>query len=145
MVDTRDLKSLDLKSRIGSSPIGGTILKKEKEMKKSTKICLSIFGITAIVSAITVFVAARKIVGKNHEPFLNDFDLSEDDIASIDGNVKKSEFKFSPNSYAYTPEVNDKNIKVTLASDVCHKSDIDKIVDEIIDKKLDELLEKYKN
>ena len=114
-------------------------------MKKSTKICLGIFGITALVSAITVFVAARKIVGKNHEPFLEDFDLTEDDIATIGGNIEKSEFKFSPNAYSYKPEANDKNIKVTLASDVCHKEDIDKIVDEIIDKKLDELIEKCKS
>lgn len=114
-------------------------------MKKSTKICLGIFGITAIASAITVFVAARKIVGKNHEPFLNDFDLSEDDIATIGGNIEKSEFKFSPDAYSYKPEANDKHMKVTFDSDLCHKKDVEEIVDEIIDKKLDELLEKCKS
>lgn len=114
-------------------------------MKKSTKIGLSFFGIAAIASAITVFVAGRKIIGKNHESFLDDFDLTEDDIASIDGNVKKSEFKFSPDSYSYKPEAKDKNTKVTLTSDICRKSDIDKIVDEAIDKKLDELLKKCKD
>ena len=107
---------------------------------------IGIVGITAIVSAIAFFATtARKIVGKNHEPFLEDFDLSEDDFATIDGNIEKSEFKFSPNAYSYKPEANDKNIKVTLSSDICHKSDIDKIVDEIIDKKLDELVEKCKS
>ena len=115
-------------------------------MKKLTKICLGIFGITAIVSTIAFFATtAKKLVGKNHEPFLEDFDLSEDDIATIGGNIEKSEFKFSPDSYAYKPEANDKHMKVTFASDVCHKEDIDKIVDEIIDKKLDELIEKCKS